>query len=474
MKPTIGLEIHAHLKTQTKMFCDSLNDPNEQHPNVNICSVCTGHPGTLPTINKQAVAHVLKIGLALGGKLAKHTKFDRKNYFYPDLPKGYQLSQYDEPLVSGGVLLGVRLRRVHLEEDAGSLMHTKSGTLVDYNRAGVPLMELVTEPDITSARQAVDFARELQLIMRYLGISDADMDRGQMRIEANVSWSADDGGMGTKVELKNINSFAAVAAAIDYELARQADLFKKNKKIIQETRGWDDVKKISVSQRSKEGAHDYRYFPEPDLPPFDPSAFDVEALKRDLPELPAEKRKRFVLEFDLIPEKVELLVQNRSAANFFEEAVSELKEIRSASWRMELGIKSLVNYFTSDLWGLIAKEGTDFDSLKIIPEHFAHLVGLVTAGEITSRSAKDLLLKMFHTGADPHELVKSENLTQVSNISALQAAVEKIIAQNPAAVADYKKGKTNALQFLIGKTMGGLGGRANPQVLRQLFEKILR
>src|SRR3989344_320937 len=228
MKPTIGLEIHVHLKTLTKMFCDSLNDTSEHHPNVNICPICTGQPGTLPTINKKAVEKVLQVGIALNGKLAKNTKFDRKNYFYPDLPKGYQLSQYDEPLVAGGSLLGVKLRRIHLEEDAGGLSHAKDATLVDYNRAGVPLMELVTEPDIKSAKQAADFARELQLILRYLDVSDADMEMGHMRIEANISVSNNDK-MGTKVEIKNINSFSAVEAAINYELKRQEDLLKKKK-----------------------------------------------------------------------------------------------------------------------------------------------------------------------------------------------------------------------------------------------------
>jgi len=470
MKPTIGLEIHVHLKTLTKMFCDSLNDTSEHHPNVNICPICTGQPGTLPTINKKAVEKVLQVGIALNGKLAKNTKFDRKNYFYPDLPKGYQLSQYDEPLVAGGSLLGVKLRRIHLEEDAGGLSHAKDATLVDYNRAGVPLMELVTEPDIKSAKQAADFARELQLILRYLDVSDADMEMGHMRIEANISVSNNDK-MGTKVEIKNINSFSAVEAAINYELKRQEDLLKKKKKIAQETRGWDDAKKETFSQRSKEESHDYRYFPEPDLPHFDLGGFDVETLKREIPELPDQKRKRLMEEFKLKSEQAEVLVQERMGASFFEEAVSELKELENGK---DLGVQLLFNYYTTDLWGLIAKDGVTIDHIKITPANFADLISLLLKKEISSRTAKDILLKMFQTGGDPKEILKSENLGQLSDEESLKKAAEKIISENPNAVADYKKGKGNALQFLIGKTMGQLGGRANPQVLRELFEKLLK
>jgi aspartyl-tRNA(Asn)/glutamyl-tRNA(Gln) amidotransferase subunit B len=467
---TIGLEIHAELKTRTKMFCDSLNDPDERHPNVNICPICVGHPGVLPTINKKAVEYVLKVGLALGGKLASKTKFDRKNYFYPDLPKGYQISQYDEPLVSGGDLLGIRIRRIPFEEDAGNLIHAEKDSLVDYNRAGVPLMELVTEPDITSAKQAVGFARELQLILRYLGVSDADMEKGQMRLEANVSID-----MGTKVEVKNINSFKALGSAINYEYERQKDSLEKGKKIIQETRGWNDSKQATVSQRNKEEAQDYRYFPEPDLPPFDLSGFDLENLKMEIPELPLAKRKRFKEEFGLTVEQTDLLVADRAAADFFEKSVSELDaERRSFKINKQEGIRLLFNYFTSDLWGLIAQEEIRIEDVKITPENFADLIVLLSSKEISTRTAKDLLLKMLKTGADPHEIIKSENLGRVSDEELLKKAVEKILAENQPAVLDYKKGKANALQFLIGKTMAELGGRADPVVLRELFEKLLK
>src|SRR3990172_10951201 len=299
--PTIGLEINAELKTATKMFCDSLNDPAEAHPNANICPVCTGHPGTLPTINIRAIELMVMIGMALNGKIAERTKFDRKNYFYPDLPKGYQISQYDEPIVSGGILKGVRLTRVHLEEDAGSSshekdVHGKEATFVDYNRAGLPLMELVTEPDIKDAKQAREFAEELQRILRYLGASDADMEKGQMRVEANVSVRKDGAKeLGTKVELKNINSFKAVASAIGYEVKRQINVLDGGGKVVQETRGWDDKKSETFSQRLKEEANDYRYMPEPDLPPLDfdvSEGIDLEKIRISVPELPADKRQR--------------------------------------------------------------------------------------------------------------------------------------------------------------------------------------
>src|SRR3989344_4934674 len=343
-KPTIGLEIHAELKTRSKMFCDCRNDPEEKHPNLNVCPICLGHPGTLPVINKKAVEYVLKVGMALGGKPAKKSKFDRKNYFYPDLPKNYQISQYDMPLISGGELRGVRITRVHLEEDAGRLVH-EVGSLVDFNRAGVPLMELVTEPDIRSSDEAVLFAKELQLILKYLGASDADMEKGLMRIEANVSvkkeglnqsrglvgrtGSINEPVLGTKVEVKNINSFKAVHDAIEYEIKRQVELLEKGEKIKQETRGWDDVKGITKAQRSKEEAHDYRYFPEPDLPQLDltPSTdgFDLEKLKLEIPELPEEKRRRFEKEYLLSPEQTETLAIEPALADFFEAAVSEAK-----------------------------------------------------------------------------------------------------------------------------------------------------
>jgi aspartyl-tRNA(Asn)/glutamyl-tRNA(Gln) amidotransferase subunit B len=487
--PTIGLEIHAELKTQTKMFCDSLNDPEEKHPNVNVCPICAGHPGTLPTINKKAVEQILKVGMALNGDIPQFSKFDRKNYFYPDLPKGYQISQYDLPLIFGGILNGVRLRRIHLEEDTGRLVHDQGGpsassgrqaSLVDYNRAGVPLMELVTEPDIKNAEQAANFARELQLILRYLGVSDADMEKGQLRIEANISLRPEipnsklqiTNELGTKVEVKNINSFKAVHDAIEYEIKRQAEHLDKGQKIVQETRGWDDVHKKTVSQRLKEEAHDYRYFPEPDLPPLDLSKFDLGQIKKEIPELPQEKRQRFIKEYGLSPEQAELLVVDRDLAQYFEETTSEFRADNP-----ELAAKGtslIFNYLVSDLRGLLTARGMGLGESKIDPENFADLIALVAANKISSRTAKDVLVKMADTGLDPNAIVQQENLTQVSDEGKLKEIAEKILDANPAAVADYKKGKTNTLQFLVGKAMAELRGSGNPEILRKIFENLLK
>lgn len=469
-QPTIGLEIHAELKTRTKMFCDSLNDPNEKHPNTNVCPICAGHPGTLPTINKQAVEYVLKVGIALSGDIPQFSKFDRKNYFYPDLPKGYQISQYDLPLIFGGVLNGVRIRRVHLEEDTGRLIHAEDGksSYVDYNRASVPLMELVTEPDITSAEQAGEFARDLQMILRYLGVSDADMEKGQMRVEANISLN-----MGTKVEVKNIASFKSVQAAIDYELKRQEELIESGGKVVQETRGWDDVHNKTVSQRLKEEAHDYRYFPEPDLPPLDLSKFDLARIKQEIPELPQAKRQRFVKEYDLSVDQATNLVANRWDAQFFEESASELEEeVDKANYQL------LANYLNSDLRGLLAEqaaeivsEGGELLAGKITPENFADLVKLTQENKINSRVAKDVLRKMFETGLDPSAIVSEGGLEQVSDEGALKTVVQKMISENPKAIEDYKKGKENAIMFLVGKAMAQLKGAGNPEVLRKLFKE---
>ena len=468
-KPTIGLEVHAELKTRTKMFCDSLNDPDEKHPNVNVCPVCLGHPGTLPTINKLAVEHVIRVGLALKGTPNPHTKFDRKNYFYPDLPKAYQISQSGQPLMLGGTLRNVKINHIHLEEDAGKLIHDDSsgGTLVDYNRSSVPLMELVTEPDIHSAEDAVAFMKELQLVLRYLGASDADLERGQMRADANISMSATDK-LGTRAEVKNLNSFNSVFQAINFEIKRQTEMLEKGETVRQETRGWDEAKQKTTSHRSKEEAQDYRYFPEPDLPPFETSVFNPDLLRESLPELPAAKRVRFMKEYGLDEKQTKILVSEPPLANYFEEAVSELKEqLPDADYQ------SLYNYLTSDLRGLMKQEGTDFQNLKITPEHLAHLVALVAQGKLTSRQAKDILARMFDTGADPTEIVASENIGVSSDMGEIEAVVTAVIAENVAAVHDYKKGKTASLQFLIGKAMSKLKGRVRPEMLTDLFKRML-
>ncbi len=468
--PTIGLEIHVELKTQTKMFCGCRNNPEEPQPNVNVCPICLAHPGTLPVPNGEAIKAVVKLGMALGGTIVERSHFDRKSYFYPDLPKGYQISQYEEPLVAGGILDGIRITRIHLEEDTARLVHgDKSASLVDFNRAGVPLMELVTEPDVKNAREAVQFARDLQRILRYLNISDGDMEKGHMRVEANISLHPDDNEeFGVKVEVKNLNSFRAVEGAITHELERQEHLLKRGEKIHQETRGWDDKRGVTVSQRSKESAHDYRYFPEPDIPPLDLAKWDLESIKRELPELPEAKRKRFEAEFGFAPEQAELITEDMALADYFEEAASELKaQLPTTNYQL------LYNYLTSDLKGLMNEKGVGVVGLKIDPEHVAHLVALIARGELTSRLAKDLLAKMFATGEDPETLMRESGTKLIGDGGELGKIVEEIIAANPKPVEDYRKGKANALQFLVGQAMAKTRGQAKPEKLAELFIKRL-
>jgi len=487
----IGLEIHAELNTSTKMFCGCHNDPLEHHPNVNICPVCMAHPGALPVINRDAVEKVIRVGLALGGDISAYSQFDRKNYFYPDLPKGYQISQYKYPIVLGGNLHGVRITRVHLEEDTGRLQHidtemghesSSSGqqaTLIDYNRAGVPLMELVTEPDIRTAADARAFAEELHQILRYVNASDADMEKGQMRIEANISIRPlGETTFGTKVEVKNINSFRAVEKAIIYELQRQQEVLEQGEKVKQETRGWDDVNQRTVSQRSKESAHDYRYFPEPDLPPLNLTAgggFDIEHIKNTLPELPTAKRARFETQYALPSKIISFLVSDKPFADYFEQASSELAAWLGESKRSEFQKASaiLASYMSSDLQSLlVAKEAHITDTL-ITPENFAELVKMIYTNELSSRAAKDVLARMFADGSDPSTIVEEENLRQVSNASALDEIVKKIIQENQKPVEDYRAGKTAALQMLIGKVMKETKGAANPEIAREVLMKLL-
>ncbi|PIR97768.1 MAG: Asp-tRNA(Asn)/Glu-tRNA(Gln) amidotransferase subunit GatB [Candidatus Colwellbacteria bacterium CG10_big_fil_rev_8_21_14_0_10_42_22] len=468
-KPTIGLEIHAELATKSKMFCACENNPHDAGPNTNICPVCLAHPGVLPVINKEAVKSVIKVGLAIGGKVSKHSKFDRKSYFYPDLPKGYQISQYDQPLIEGGKLAGVEIERIHLEEDTGRLSHAKDGSLVDFNRAGVPLMELVTKPVIDSSEKALEFARELQLVLRYLHVSDADMEKGQMRVEANISVSKDKK-LGTKVEVKNINSFKSVKDAIASEIERQTKLLEEEEKVIQETRGWDEGKRKSFSQRIKEEANDYRYMPEPDLPPMDFSAsneINIEELKKELPELPWEKRERFKKEYGFSDGDVlERLIKDRGEAEFFEEVVSELGD------KDPNKIKLAINYIDSDLVGIMNEIKSGWDDFKVTPENFAELITLINSNKVTSRVAKTVLREMFETGADPSQIINESGLVGSSD-ERVEEAVNKAIKNNSKAVLDYKKGKESALKFLLGQVMGDLRGTGNPERVEELLREHL-
>jgi len=463
-KTTIGLEIHAELRTKTKMFCSTKNDPEEKKPNVNICPVCMAYPGTLPVINKHAVEHVLRVGKAVGATLADFTEFDRKNYFYPDIPKGYQISQYKYPLVSGGELAGVKITRVHLEEDTARSSHDAGDySLVDFNRAGVPLMELVTEPVIHDAATAVRFARELQLLLRYLEVSYANMEKGEMRVEANISVSKTDT-LGTKCEVKNLNSFRAVEKAIEFEVARHIALLESGGKVAQETRGWNDAKQETYSQRSKENAHDYRYFPDPDLPKLKISEVpELHALK--LPELPWEKRERFDREYGIKEEDREMYIADLSLGDFFENAVKSAGDKKLAVL--------ISNYITSDLAGL-QKNNPGVDPFKnITPENFAALVKMASEALISSRGAKDILAIMFSEGGGPEQIAETKGLLQKSDESELRAMVQKVITENEKVVAEYKAGKVASVQFLVGQGMKASKGSANPQVLRNIFEEEL-
>jgi aspartyl-tRNA(Asn)/glutamyl-tRNA(Gln) amidotransferase subunit B len=484
-KPTIGLEIHAHLKTKSKMFCASPNNPDEKHPNVNVCPICMGHPGVLPVINEEAVQKTIKAGLALNCQIAKFSKFDRKNYFYPDLPKGYQISQYDLPFCQSGYLeIGgrrIRITRMHLEEDAGKLVHDeKTGaTLVDFNRAGVPLMELVTEPDITSGKEARVFAEELRLIFRYLGASDADMEKGQMRVEVNLSLGKEDK-LGTKVEVKNLNSFKVVEQAIDYEIERQKILLEEGQPVVQETRGWDEAKQRTVSQRTKEEAQDYRYFPEPDLPPLTFTDEQIARWRAELPELPASRRLRFAQEYGLPVNDIEVLVQNKDLGHYYEKTTSEFlawlevegREPKSKEEKEKL-YKLAANYLLTDLNALIQAALLPMEELQITPEDFAEFITMIYEGKITSKSAKEILKEMFQTGKDPSNIIEERGLNQVSDVGEIEKAVDKVIEENPKPSEDYKSGKQEVIQFLIGKVMAATKGKANPAVVREILGKKL-
>jgi len=465
-KATIGLEIHAEMNTKTKMFCGCKNDPDEEKPNVNICAVCTGQPGTLPVINKQAVKNVLKMGVALGSKLADFTEWDRKNYFYPDIPKGYQISQYKYPLIIGGKLNGINITRVHLEEDTASSSH-KGGdfSLVDFNRAGVPLMELVTEPELHNGKDTADFARELQLLLQYLGVGEANMEKGEMRIEANISVSTTDK-LGTKVEVKNINSFKAVEKAVAYEIDRQVQILESGGKIVQETRGWNEDKQNTFSQRLKEESHDYRYFPDPDLPKMKISEiteFSLENLKKELPELPWQKRGRYEKDYGIKAVDVEIFVRPGIISALFEKVCTDFKGDKNL-------IKLASNYIISDLLGLM-KGGEGLGMVN--DKNFADLIKMVAEAKISSRGAKDILKIMFEQGGKPLEIAEKNDLLQKSDLGELQKVAEKIVADNPKVVADYRAGKEAALMSLVGQGMKVTKGSANPQLLKEAFLKLL-
>ena len=460
--PTIGLEIHAELSTRTKMFCDSANDPSEKDPNTNICPVCMAYPGTLPTINEDAVRHVLRVGAALGGTLADYTEFDRKSYFYPDIPKGYQISQYERPLVSGGSLNGVAVTRVHLEEDTARSLHDGGKSLIDFNRAGVPLMELVTEPDIKDAKTAADFAKELQLLLRTLGASHANLEKGEMRVEANVSVSKTDE-FGTKVEVKNLNSFRSVERAILYEVERQIAALEKGEVIVQETRGWDESGQKTFRQRTKEGSADYRYFPEPDLPKLRTSSLEElseDTLRASLPELPWERRARYEA-IGVASADAAYLTSTVERCVFFDRVIAIIGENESL-------LKLSTNYIISDVGGWYAKrDDVEFSTLE--PEAFVSLMEMVNENKISSRGAKDALVVLLEKGGEPSEIVEELGLLQVSDEGEIRDVVKGIIAEHEGPAQEYKDGKESALQFFIGQSMKAMKGAGNPAVIRKIL-----
>jgi aspartyl-tRNA(Asn)/glutamyl-tRNA(Gln) amidotransferase subunit B len=493
--PVVGLEIHAELKTKSKMFCSCKNDPDEAKPNTNICAICMGHPGTLPVINKEAVKHVIKVGTAIGANIANYTEWDRKNYFYPDIPKGYQISQYAFPLITGGTinvdlgggteLIPVKITRIHLEEDTASSSHTKGDfSLVDFNRAGVPLMELVTEPVIHSAKVAGAFARELQLLLRYLGAGDANMEKGEMRVEANISVSTEQGVFGTKVEVKNLNSFRSVERSIEFEIKRHVDLIEEGGKVVQETRGFDETTGKTFSQRAKENSNDYRYFPDPDLPKIFISEIPELAqdkIKQEIPGLPWEKRARYKKEYGMKDEDAEMFVQNDVFRNFFDTFVNAENANHSPQ-----KIKTGINYITSDIAGLV-KAGSGTGILISVP-YFIELIDMIDKGELSSRAAKDILLKYWGEKAgdgsfvdnvkpenrSPKQIAEAEGLIQKNDPEALRKMIQEIIDANAGVVAEYKAGKEASLQFLLGQIMKVSKGSVNPGVAKETLLGMLK
>jgi aspartyl-tRNA(Asn)/glutamyl-tRNA(Gln) amidotransferase subunit B len=455
METVIGLEIHAQLKTETKLFCGCRAD-SAGPPNSRTCPVCLGMPGALPVLNKRAVELAIRAALAFHCEIHPRSSFARKNYFYPDLPKGYQISQYDEPLASGGWLeLGERrigLRRLHLEEDAAKLVHQGGRSLIDFNRAGVPLIEIVTEPEVRSPREARELLQAVRRTLRYIGVSNCDMEKGELRCDANISLRCGDRA-GTRTEIKNLNSFRALEEALAFEEARQRALLLAGREVEQQTLDWDEASGRAVPIRGKEEAEDYRYFPEPDLPPLLISSDWLEEVKRGLPELPEERRRRWRAEYGLPEYDIEVLTEEREIADYFEAAV-----------RLFPHPKEVSNWMMTELLRL-AKEG----ELRLKPADFAQILRLVEEGKLNRSAGKELLEECYRTGKGPEELLQERDLLQISDAGELSAVVSAVLAENPQAAADYKGGKEQALSFLLGQVMRKTKGKADPKLARALL-----
>ncbi len=463
-----GLEIHVRLKSKTKLFCNCSNDTFNKEANTLICPVCSGFPGTLPVLNQSALKMAQKTALALKCKLLPYSKFDRKSYFYPDLPSGFQISQFDEPVAEKGevdVLIEkkkktFRINRAHLENDAGKLMHEGAhSSLVDLNRAGSPLLEIVTEPDFRSPDEVFEFLKELQKIMRYLGTSDADMEKGMMRCDANISIRKKGAKeFGTKVEIKNMNSFANVKKAMEYEIKRQKKALENGEKIIQETRGWDADKEKSISQRTKEESADYRYFPEPDLPPIETTDQEVETIKKELPELPATKTLRFIEEHALPFAQAVVLTSEKQLADFFEETVKITKSPQKTA-----------NWIIGDYLALLKEN----PNCQLSAENLGKLIALVEAGEISNKIAKEIFPTIAGDNLDPEKYIEEKGLVQISDQGEIEKFCQEVISENAQIAEDYKGGKDRALGALVGKVMQKSKGQANPKAVNEILKKLL-
>lgn len=462
----IGLEVHVQLKTVSKLFCGCSTKFGAK-PNTQVCPICLGFPGVLPVINEKVLTYALLTGLTLGCKISNFSKFDRKNYFYPDLAKAYQISQYDKPLCLGGgvdiSLDGVKKRigltRIHVEEDAGKLIHFDRDSGVDYNRAGVPLIEIVSEPELRSSQEAYEYLKALKTILEYLDVSDCNMEEGSLRCDANVSLRpAGTEKFGTKAEIKNLNSFHNVEKAITYEIKRQEEVLNSGGRIIQETRLWDKDQEVTRSMRSKEEAHDYRYFPEPDLVPIITTQAQMDGLKASLPELPQTRLERFMKDYGLSEYDAGVLTAKRAVADFFEKAA-----------KLSKNVKAVGNWVMGDLMRDLKEKGLEIEASPVKPQDIAGLVELIDTGVINGKMAKDIFVEMFKTGSSPKEIVQAKGLTQVTDQGQIESAVRQAIQENPKSVQDYQSGKKNAVTFLMGQVMKLTKGRANPKIVNELL-----
>ena len=470
----IGLEIHAELQTKSKMFCGcKVVDPTTSKPNSSVCPVCMGLPGVLPVTNKKAVEFGVKVALALSCEINLKSIFARKNYFYPDLPKGYQISQYEEPLARNGKIRiqtsqserEIRVRRVHLEEDTGKLTHETKGTLIDLNRAGIPLLEIVSEPDIHTAEEARSYAENLRSILMYLKVSSGDMQKGVLRIEPNVSIRpAGSNEFGIRTEIKNLNSFRALERGIAFEIKRQQTLLEQGEKVAQETVGWDEERQITFAQRVKEGEEDYRYFPEPDLPPLDLNPKWIEELRNSLPELPAVKRKRFQDVYGLTEDIAGILVQEFDIANYFEAVVSSAPEIDP---------RQISNWITGELFSLMNETGENISNIKVSPDALTELLTLINKGTVNLTTGKLILMSMFDQGCTAMEIMDSLGLRQISDLDQITSIVLKIIKENPNQVSSYLGGKEGLFNWFFGQVMKATQGKANPNIIREVLKKNL-